>query len=94
MKKMVPICGLILTLAASTLLIYTLVASGWSLEAMVEGLDRIQILIAPMMSVASALMFYLAIQELKEEKGRKTNIIMLGAATIGSVVLTVWWVIG
>jgi len=51
----------------------------------------IPILIFPLVGAASALYLYQEIREPKEEKGRKSNIIMFAISTIASIVFTIIW---
>ena len=86
MKKLIPICALIL-LGIAIILVLLNIQSLWS------GDSEILAITTPLIGVATALFLYLAIREPKKEKGRTSLIVMLSISTIASVVFTVLWAV-
>jgi len=88
-KKWIPICVLLLILAATILTFsWMFLSEGWS-----RGVPPAPISL--LMGVAAALLLYQTVQECpKGEKGRTSLIVMLGISMIASTVFLILWILG
>jgi len=88
MRKIILIIALILIAAAAALSIYQVYLNFSGICS-----RTIPILIHPLVGAASALLLYHTIRGPKEEKGRKSLIVMFGISTIASLVLIILWLV-